>query len=122
MVHLDMCNSRMKDFYDIWALSQTLPFRGETLSRAIRETFERRETAAPKDTPTAFTERFFADASHIRQWAAFAKPIAGDEVAADFGMVVQAIAAFLLPIINAAAELAISEANWPPGGPWLENS
>jgi hypothetical protein len=31
MVHLDMRNSRMKDFYDIWVLSQTLPFHGESL-------------------------------------------------------------------------------------------
>jgi hypothetical protein len=28
MVHLDMQNSRMRDFYDIWILSRTLAFSG----------------------------------------------------------------------------------------------
>lgn len=111
----------MKDFYDIWVLSQTLPFRGETLSRAIREIFERRETMVPKDTPTAFTERFFADVSHVRQWAAFAKPIAGQEIAADFRLVTMAIADFLRPAISAAAESTVLQARWLPGGPWHEN-
>jgi hypothetical protein len=122
MVHLDMRNSRMKDFYDIWVLSQTLPFRGETLSRAIRETFERRETTIPKETPTAFTERFSSDASHVRQWAAFAKPIAGDEAAADFSVVAKAIAQFLQPAIDAAAQSAELRFHWHPGGPWRGDS
>jgi Nucleotidyl transferase AbiEii toxin, Type IV TA system len=108
----------MKDFYDVWVLSKTLSFHGETLSRAIRETFDRRETPLPTGCPTAFTERFFADASHVRQWAAFAKPIQGDELSADLAAVVQAIAAFLLPVIAAAEERADFQANWRPGGPW----
>src|ERR1700732_2083400 len=41
MVDLDMQNSRMKDFYDIWVLSRTIEFSGSELSEAIRLTFER---------------------------------------------------------------------------------
>jgi nucleotidyltransferase AbiEii toxin of type IV toxin-antitoxin system len=35
MVHLDMQNSRMKDFYDIWILSRTLAFSGPRKSVAL---------------------------------------------------------------------------------------
>ncbi len=51
MVELDLRNSRMKDFYDIWTLSRTLPFGLQTLRQAIQATFERRETPIPKAPP-----------------------------------------------------------------------
>jgi hypothetical protein len=44
MVHLDMANSRMKDFYDIWVLSRMFEFKASILEAAIRATFERRRT------------------------------------------------------------------------------
>jgi hypothetical protein len=40
MVELDMANSRMKDFHDIWTLANNLQFAGERLGEAIRRTFE----------------------------------------------------------------------------------
>jgi hypothetical protein len=58
MVDLDMQNSRMKDFYDIWVLSRTIDFSGDELSEAIRLTFERRKTRLPEQVPTALTARF----------------------------------------------------------------
>ena len=51
MVDLDLQNSRMKDFYDIWILSRTLGFSGDGLSQAMRFTFQRRQT----DVPTMVT-------------------------------------------------------------------
>jgi len=45
MVHLDMQNSRMKDFDDLWILSRTLAISGPALSHAIRSTFDRRQTS-----------------------------------------------------------------------------
>ncbi|MDZ7670086.1 MAG: nucleotidyl transferase AbiEii/AbiGii toxin family protein [Gammaproteobacteria bacterium] len=47
MVALGALNSRMKDFYDIWLLSRHFDFGLATLSRAIRATFERRNTRLP---------------------------------------------------------------------------
>jgi len=44
MVHLGSLNSRMKDFYDIWRLSQQFEFDDTVLSEAIRQTFENRGT------------------------------------------------------------------------------
>ena len=41
IVVLDLANSRMKDFYDLLAMSRLFAFEGATLAAAIRATFER---------------------------------------------------------------------------------
>ncbi len=41
-----MLNSRMKDFFDLWAISQTFAFDGVVLGDALRATFIRRATPA----------------------------------------------------------------------------
>ncbi|MBS1832401.1 MAG: nucleotidyl transferase AbiEii/AbiGii toxin family protein [Acidobacteria bacterium] len=71
MVALGRANSRMKDFYDVWALSKTFTFDPERLARAIRATFARRNTAIPVEKPDALTEAFSADPAKQRQWTAF---------------------------------------------------
>ena len=40
MVQLGTVNSRMKDFYDVWALSETFQFGGAELLEAIERCFE----------------------------------------------------------------------------------
>ena len=45
MVHLGSLNSRMKDFHDIWRMSQQFNFKGTDLCEALRGTFAKRETA-----------------------------------------------------------------------------
>lgn len=49
MVKFGMFNSRMKDFFDIWTLSQKFSFECVVLSRAIKTTFETRGTQVPAD-------------------------------------------------------------------------
>jgi hypothetical protein len=44
MVDLELANTRMKDFYDVWMLSRKHPFEEQTLAEAIAATFERRRT------------------------------------------------------------------------------
>ena len=44
MVQLGSRNSRMKDFHDIWALSEHLEFEGKGLQEAVLRCFERRGT------------------------------------------------------------------------------
>jgi len=41
MLKLGLANSRMKDFYDIWALSRGFDYDGAVLSAAIQATFKR---------------------------------------------------------------------------------
>lgn len=45
MISLEMTNSRQKDFYDIWYMSQQFDFDGNILKQAIEKTFAKRKTA-----------------------------------------------------------------------------
>jgi len=73
MVHLGMANSRMKDFYDIWAICQFMNPDQEVLATAIANTFARRGTVLPTDTPLALTDEFSANAIKQKQWIAFVR-------------------------------------------------
>ncbi|MCU7850347.1 MAG: nucleotidyl transferase AbiEii/AbiGii toxin family protein [Candidatus Thiodiazotropha sp. (ex Lucinoma kastoroae)] len=52
LVNLGMANSRMKDFYDLLIMAHQFEFDGRTLSGAIHNTFVRRQTPLPKQTPS----------------------------------------------------------------------
>ena len=118
MVNLDMQNSRMKDFYDIWILSRTLAFSGPALQEAIRSTFDRRQTNVPVAPPTALTAKFHSEPVHVRQWAAFVRRIGEPALANDFSKVVADLAEFLMPPAKAAAGSSEHPVRWEPLGPW----
>ena len=118
MIQLDLQNSRMKDFYDIWILSQTLGFSGESLSVAIRSTFERRKTVLPNTNPAALTAEFYSDPEHVRQWTSFVRRIGEPRLAGEFPRVVKELADFLLPVSKAVAVKARAPTHWAPAGPW----
>jgi hypothetical protein len=54
----------MKDFYDIWLLSQSFSFDDDRLARAIAATFERRGTEIPAELPDALTSAFAEDGTN----------------------------------------------------------
>jgi Nucleotidyl transferase AbiEii toxin, Type IV TA system len=118
MVHLDLQNSRMKDFYDIWILSRTLTFSGPALSQAIRSTFDRRQTSLPVVPPVALTAEFYSDPVHVRQWTAFVRRIGEPALANEFSRVVADLAEFLMPATKAASTTAEYPVRWEPPGPW----
>ena len=122
MVHLDMQNSRMKDFYDIWILSRVLAFSGPALSQAIRSTFDRRQTSVPVVPPAALTAKFHSEAVHLRQWAAFVRRIGEPPLANEFPQVLADLAEFLMPAAKAAATSAEYPVRWEPMGPWQQSS
>jgi predicted nucleotidyltransferase component of viral defense system len=95
MVVLGRANSRMKDLYDIWLLSQTYEFKDDRLARAIAATFKRRNTAIPVERPDALSQAFAEAPAKMQQWAAFV-----DNVEVKPGAlkkVVDDLAAFLMP-------------------------
>ena len=47
-----MMNSRMKDFFDLWAMAETFSFDGTVLAEAIRATFDRRQTVYRQKRPS----------------------------------------------------------------------
>ena len=71
MVQLGTRNSRMKDFYDIWALSETFAFYGTELREAVGGCFERRGTAWTPAVPEALTSAFYSDADLQVRWQSY---------------------------------------------------
>lgn len=100
MVALGRANSRMKDFYDIWELSRAYEFDKDRLAKAIKATFERRNTKIPAETPDALTPAFANDAAKQQQWNAFAQGIEAD--VPDLPTVIDDLSSFLMPFAQAA--------------------
>jgi hypothetical protein len=73
LVSLGITNSRMKDYFDIWMLSLHSDFDGDTLRRAIRATFDRRNTTLSAGIPFGLSDSFAQDAQKQTQWEAFLK-------------------------------------------------
>jgi hypothetical protein len=118
MVVLDLQNSRMKDFFDVWRLAQFRGFAGEPLTAAVHDTFERRSTAIPSGLPVALTPAFGQNPDKARQWRAFLAKSRMGSVTEDFATVVGANAGFPGPVLAAARAGATFQMAWPPGGPW----
>lgn len=102
MVVLGRANSRMKDYFDIWMLSQSHEFERERLARAISATFDRRRTVIPHETPDALSPEFANDALKQRQWGAFMQDIVAARVS--LPEVVEALEALLMPAAGAALD------------------
>lgn len=120
MVWLDLQNSRMKDFYDVWRLAEALPFDGPDLVEAVRQTFARRGTDVPAGLPVALTAEFAKLSSKQRQWQAFLSKSRLGDAPEDLAEVLEHIAVFLGPVLGAARSGRSLEMIWPPGGPWEE--
>ena len=117
MVVLGIANSRMKDFFDIWRLGQTHSFEAGRLARAIRSTFERRQTPVPEKLPLALTDEFLEDTAKLTQWAAFGKRLGLGDIP-KLPAVGRYIAAFLMPVLDAEFTGSPHGREWMPGGPW----
>lgn len=118
MVRLDMQNSRMKDFFDVWRLAEERAFVGDMLVGAVRSTFERRQTVIPDSTPVALTPLFAGDSVKTQQWSAFLNRNNLQQVPRDFPAVVERVAQFLGPVLEAARLATAFPQTWRPGGPW----
>ena len=99
MVKLATRNSRMKDFHDIWALSNAFAFDGPRLQSAVAACFERRRTAWPAEIPSPPTPAFYQSpdleprrASYLAAGAVLVRPPLG------FGEIGERIIRFLGPV------------------------
>jgi hypothetical protein len=119
LVALGMLNSRMKDFFDLWAISQTFPFEGPLLSDALRATFTRRATSLPVETPVALTQAFAEDAAKQAQWRAFLRRTAIALAPEPLPELLRNVAAFVTPPLLTLGTKVPFESVWRPGGPWV---
>ena len=78
MVMIGQANSRLKDYYDLWVLSQSYSFEEERLASAIAATFKRRGTDIPTELPDGLKPAFYEDKAKLAQWAAFIEDVAAD--------------------------------------------
>lgn len=115
MVALGMANSRMKDFFDLWTLAQRYPFDFDDLSRAIRNTFERRRTDLTPKMPVALSGEFARNQKKATDWSAFLKRSKLSSSTPTLSEVTEFLQEFLRPVIEPTTR---SQAHWKPGGPW----
>ena len=117
MVKLGLLNSRMKDFYDMWYLSRTFDFSGETLIDAIEKTFEKRKTPLINE-PTVFNLTFIKDDTKQAQWKGFIEKTRLTDAPSSFKDVAAAIKVFLHPIVASIISKRTFQSSWTPKGPW----
>ncbi len=118
IIALGRANSRMKDFYDLLALSRLFAFDGETLAAAIQATLNRRDTPLPDDIPDGLSRSFGEDDSKIAQWTAFTAREPLLIAAPTLAATIEEVAAFVLPPLEALRTSAAFRRFWRAGGPW----
>lgn len=91
----------MKDFHDLWSIAGQHVFEATVLQRAVIQTFSRRNTDLPHQTPTAFTPDFIQDPTQQQVWAAFLRRAGLATVGLE--EVVRSLRAFLEPVLSGAA-------------------
>ncbi|MEM7706199.1 MAG: nucleotidyl transferase AbiEii/AbiGii toxin family protein [Pseudomonadota bacterium] len=75
MITLGLVNSRMKDYYDLWAILSSQSVSQHELADAIAATFNRRKTEVPRAQPIGLSDQFSTDPQKAQQWAAYAASI-----------------------------------------------
>ncbi len=78
MISLSVNNSRMKDFFDVYGILNARKLDKETLTDAIKNTFQNRGTSYVENHPL-FTDDFYTDTNRIVQWKGFLKNIKWQE-------------------------------------------
>ncbi len=71
MVSLGIANTRLKDYFDVYALALEGALDVKSLADAIAATFARRGTSLPADMPIGLSAEFSQDAAKLSQWRAF---------------------------------------------------
>lgn len=96
MIDLAEINTRMKDFYDVYHLLKNHPVDPMVLEQAIRQTFDRRETPAPKGH-SLFLPGFYLNEERNTNWQAWLRKAKLNEELA-FPEVMALISSRLKPI------------------------
>jgi type I restriction enzyme S subunit len=111
-------NSRLKDFYDLYVLSEQFEFDAELLQRAVAATFGRRATPIDSTLPAGLQPRFFADDARAGQWRAYLSRNELPGAPADFQVIGERLRAFLGPIWDSLANGSSANGTWHRGNGW----
>ena len=119
IVKLGQQNSRMKDFHDIWALSEMFSFDGSLLRKAISACFARRGTEWISRIPPALTSTFYSNDRLARLWSDYRRSTDTLLPPPDpFEIVGDRILNFLAPIRESIVANVSFDMHWDPGLRW----
>lgn len=119
MVDLGRRNSRMKDFHDVWALSESFAFDGASLREAISVCFHRRGTTWTEEKPVVLEPVFYSDMEAQARWRAYLR--AGHfrhPPPEDFEEIGERMWSFFAPVRETILNEDPFKMHWPVGGPW----
>ena len=109
IVSLGRYNSRYKDFYDIYAISQKHTLNGSDLYNALVETFNHRNTSF--NNIVAFSDDFINDPSLDKKWKSFKKKKQVNQDI-DFKTVITHNMKLLLPVVDAILNEQTFKRKW----------
>lgn len=117
MVMLGEINSRWKDFYDVWLLSETCDIDGKSLQTAIKATFDQRETPIPAALPAAFTDNFITE--NQQNWHSFVtrNKLTSMQVE-DLIAVIKRLDTFICPPVRSLLHSETFTKQWRSGNKW----
>ncbi len=99
IVTLGLVNSRLKDYFDLWLLAHS-GLEETTLIQSIRATFNRRETAIPKETPSGLTPAYAQNPDRAKQWTAFQKRVSATACPSSLEQMVSDLARYTSPLFS----------------------
>ncbi len=114
-------NSRMKDYYDMWMLSESVPVDGSELCESIRSTFSSRGTEVPVSLSAVLFESE-QQSEIVTLWNAFVKRmrVSGIDAPESLPDVVGVIDELLVPPSAAVVDGQPFSLSWTPGEGWGE--
>jgi predicted nucleotidyltransferase component of viral defense system len=118
MVSLGMANSRLKDFYDLWLMTNLFEFNNDILQEAIQNTFSRRGTPLSTTAPTALTPAFYEDKRKQTQWRAFIRKLKPQNPPKNLSENISRISEFIMPVAVSINNRNKGLQKWSPECGW----
>ncbi len=115
-VQLGLLTGRVKDFYDIWFITEAQPVDGSTLCAALRQTFTQRGTTLPASLDGVLDG--FPTDRHRRAWAAMARKAQRGAAIPPLEETVDRLRALLDAPLAALAAGEVYPSVWQPGAGW----
>jgi len=106
IVNLGLVNSRLKDYFDIWMMSNSVHMSPQILIDAVQATFGRRGTEIPNRPPAGLTSEFSNQPSSQRMWKTFTDRLATSGIDAPEHLqdVIDSINQLLSPVYHSSGE------------------
>ena len=118
VISLGMANSRLKDFYDVWFITETQNMNGDALGKALDSTFSGRG----KGLPPAVTDEFVVAyvATHDDLWRAYARRASLGDPFPPLLDALRRIQVLLAPLLEALAAGKPLAKTWAPAQGWVD--